>query len=172
MSLGGVRFRRTLTFLIAKMQGLDGVSPQPLDGFMAPIHVHSLEVVPTHAPCLFEWGARPSRLHRSASRRPEPARCASTRVRRDAELGRRDARAPHRTFSFMAAIHIQSLEVFPTHVPVGAELNRLAASRSGLSVDTGSTATLQLNWGAHAPSRAVVGAFADHTGARERITVS
>ena len=30
--------------------------------------------------------------------------------------------------------------------------------------------TIQLRWGAHAPSRAVVGALTDHTGAFERVT--
>ena len=52
-------------------------------------------------------------LHRSASRRPESSWSTSTSVRRDAEHGRRDARAPHRTIRFMAPIHVQSLEVFP-----------------------------------------------------------
>ena len=37
-----------------------------------------------------------------------------------AEPGRRDARAPHRPDRFMAPIHVQSLEVFPTHEPAGA----------------------------------------------------
>ncbi len=77
----------------------------------------SVEDAPTHELGLFEWGARPSRLHRSASRRPETTRSAATRVRRDAEPSRRDARAPHRTFRFMATIHVQSLEVFPLHEP-------------------------------------------------------
>ena len=39
----------------------------------------------------------------------------ATRVRRDAEPSRRDARAPHRTFKFMATIHAQSLEISPPH---------------------------------------------------------
>ncbi len=35
-----------------------------------------------------------------------------------------------------------------------------------------SAESIQLKWGAHAPSRAVIGALADHTGTREQVTVS
>ncbi len=56
----------------------------PLDGFMAPTHVRFLEVSALHEPWLFAWGARPSRLHRSASRRLETTWGTATRVRRDA----------------------------------------------------------------------------------------
>ncbi len=69
--------------------------------FMASTHVQFLEVSPLHELWLFEWGVRPSRLHRSASRRPESSWSTSTSVRRDAEHGRRDARAPHLHCRFM-----------------------------------------------------------------------
>ncbi|MBI4657718.1 MAG: hypothetical protein HY735_02510 [Verrucomicrobia bacterium] len=35
----------------------------------------------------------------------------------------------------------------------------------------GLAVSIQLNWGAHAPPRAVVGALADHTGAPTQVTV-
>ena len=54
------------------------------------------------------------------------------------------------------------------HSAVSPICNRLSVGefeRSRLS------RTMQLKWGAHAPSRAVVGALADHTHAPEPVTV-
>ncbi len=73
--------------------------------FMAPTHVRFLEVSALHEPWLPEWGARRSRLHRSASRRPKTTWGTATRVRRD-------ARAPHRSFRFRATMHAPPLDGF------------------------------------------------------------
>ena len=52
MNLDGVRLRRALTFLPAKIPGLDGVSPHHGNQFVVPMHGPSERTLPMNRPVL------------------------------------------------------------------------------------------------------------------------